>query len=118
MYLIRIEAAQILVVFLIEDVEFIIDKTGVFFLEDSLEHSLFGCSVLVVTTVFSDFVDKEQRQTLDALFEKLTFSLEVSLDSLADLNALHVQFVCVAYEVAFVECYSVGERNVGSGRSI
>ena len=59
MHLIRQVAAQILVVFLVEKMELFIDKPGVFLLKDSPEYAFFRIAVLVVATVFGNFVDKE-----------------------------------------------------------
>ena len=60
MHLVRIEAAKILVVFLIVGVELIIDKLGVFLFKDGLEHTLFRISILVIATVFGHFVYEEE----------------------------------------------------------
>ena len=117
MHLIRMEAAKILVVFLIVGVELIIDKPGVFLFKDGLEHTLFRITILVITTVFGHFIYEEKRQTLDSFPVQLTLLLEVGLNCLPDLDALHMKLVGVANEIALSEGNTVGERNVSSGLS-
>ena len=53
MCLIGIEAAQVFIVIFIEEVELIIDKPGVFFLEYLLEDALYLVAVAVITAVFA-----------------------------------------------------------------
>lgn len=69
MCLIGIEAAQVFIVIFIEEVELIIDKPGVFFLEYLLEDALYLVAVAVITAVFRHLVNEEQREALDAEFE-------------------------------------------------
>ena len=112
MRLIGKETAQIFVIVFVEDVELVIDKSGVFFLKDLLERAFYLITVTVVAAVLSHLVDEEQRQAFDAKLEQFTLALEVGFDSLSNLNALQMQFVGVAHEFTFADGLSVGEGDV------
>ena len=119
MNLLRREPTEICIVrFVTQMGRFIRCNPRIFFLEYLLKDTFFGIAVAIVAAILRNLVDKEKGKALDTFLEKLTLLLKVGLDSLADLNALHVQFVRVAYEVAFAECYSVGEGDVGGWLSI
>ena len=66
-------------------------------------------ALLVVLAIVFDFVDEEQRQTLDPLIEKLFLLLEMRADGLADLNAAHIRLVDISDRLVRLERYTVEE---------
>ena len=69
MCLIWREAAQILVVVFIKDVELLIDQSGIFFLKYLLEHTFYRLIVFIILTILCHFVNEEKRQALSPFLE-------------------------------------------------
>lgn len=112
MNLIGIESLQIFGIFLVPDMLFGFDETGIFFLEYLLKDTLYRIAVVVIAAVFGDFVDKEKGKALDSFLEKLTLLFEVGLNRLSDLNTLHVKFVGIANDITLAQSYAIGKSNV------
>ena len=112
MCLTRIEAAQIFVIVFVEELKLVVDKPRVFLLKDLLEDALYLVTVGVITAVFRHFVDEEQRQAFDAELEQFALTLEVSLDGLANLNALQMQFIGISNHFTLADSLAVGKGNI------
>jgi len=69
MYILWIESAKVFIVVLIPNMELVAYKARIFLLKHLLEYTLYLVAILIVTLVFSNLINKKQRQAFDATLE-------------------------------------------------
>ncbi len=106
-----VNAAEILLIRRIEERELLVQNILVFLLENFSVHGVDFVPVLVVLAVFGYFVDKKQRQRLDAAVIQFLFLFEMGAYGFPDLHPAKVRFRYVADHFPGVDGFPVGKRN-------
>src|SRR5574344_243244 len=106
-YLLCREPAQIFLVIITEKRQVVVQKICIFFFEHVPKPLRDGVALFVVSFVIAHFVNKKQRQSLDALAEKHFLFGKMRLDGFAYLHALKGLFTHIAHHVALAQTVAI-----------
>ena len=101
----------------------ILDRAGVFFLEDLtvLAKALFP--IVIIDAVFGNLVDKEEGQAFDATRKQRFFLFQMALDGFANLDPTHIASGRIAVNITAsklnpVEKLNVAKAGIGIGHNL
>ena len=111
-----IDGTKILLIWRVEQCQILIQNICIFLLKNISVFGVDFVAIFVVFTILSNFINKEQRQSLNALRIQLLFLFKVRANGFTNLYTAKICFRNITDDFSSMDDFSVGKSNSATNR--